>query len=104
MGEKIPQWAQQRIDEVREKGLTDLSLSGWFESSKLISVPDIIAQLSNLRSLDLSGNQLITVPDYIAQLPNLQLLKLHIPLTLKFVRFQSPEKGTNFSPISITTC
>jgi hypothetical protein len=104
MSEKVPQWVQERIDEVKGKGLTELNLSGWFEGSKLTSVLDAIAQLSNLRSLDISGNQLATVPDYIAQLSNLQLLKLHIPLTLKFVRFQSPEKGTNFSPISITTC
>lgn len=75
--EKIPQWAQQRIDEAREKGLTDLDLRGWlWAGEKLTAVPDAVTQMSNLQALNLNGNWLTAVPDAIAQLSNLQGLYL----------------------------
>jgi internalin A len=76
MSETIPQWAQQRIDEARDKGLTELDLSGWGQDEKLTAVPDTIAQLTNLQSLVLSNNELTTIPAAIAQLTNLQSLGL----------------------------
>lgn len=76
MSEKTPQWAQQRIDEARESGLTELDLSGYGQRERLTVVPDTIAQLSYLQWLRLDGNQLTAIPEAIAQLSNLRWLRL----------------------------
>jgi internalin A len=44
--------------------------------NQLTTLPEAIAQLSNLTVLDLSNNQLTTLPEAIAQLSNLSLLDL----------------------------
>ena len=52
--------------------LRELDLS----DNQLTTLPEAIAQLSNLRELDLSDNQLTTLPEAIAQLSNLRELDL----------------------------
>ncbi|MFM6308575.1 MAG: leucine-rich repeat domain-containing protein, partial [Dolichospermum sp.] len=42
--------------------------------NQLTTLPEAIAQLSNLSELDLSNNQLTTLPEAIAQLSNLSEL------------------------------
>lgn len=74
--EKIPQWAQQRIEEAKRKGLTELDLNGLNQDDKLTSIPLEIMYLSNLKWLDCHANQLTYIPNAIAQLTNLQYLDL----------------------------
>jgi hypothetical protein len=64
--------AEQRIEEARRKGETqlDLSLMG------LTEVPEAIANLTQLQELDLSINLLTALPKAIAHLTQLQLLVL----------------------------
>jgi len=64
--------AVRRIDEAKRSRSLDLNLSGL----NLDTIPDSLAQLSNLQSLDLMNNQIGTIPDSLAQLSNLQFLDL----------------------------
>ena len=70
-----PGWleAESRIKEARRSGVSELYLSG----IGLTSVPDYLAQLAHLQSLDLSGNQISAIPDSLAQLAKLQILYLY---------------------------
>ncbi|MCY7334503.1 MAG: leucine-rich repeat domain-containing protein, partial [Pseudanabaena sp. CAN_BIN31] len=45
--------------------------------NQITAIPDAIAQLANLTTLDLSFNQITAIPDAIAQLANLTTLYLH---------------------------
>jgi internalin A len=62
----------QIIEKAARDKKTTLDLSG----NQLTTLPEAIAQLSNLSGLDLSGNQLTTLPEAIAQLSNLRVLYL----------------------------
>ncbi len=75
----IPEWAQQKIQEAREKRLTELNLScGPFVpyNTRLTHIPDEIFSLEWLQVLNLHGNQLTEIPDVIALLHSLQGLYL----------------------------
>ncbi len=52
------------------------SLQADFSKTQLSEVPESIAQLSNLRVLDLRGTQISELPESITQLSNLQVLNL----------------------------
>jgi internalin A len=71
-----PQWALERIQEVKEKGSLILNLNGGSHSLPLIEIPNSIFELTQLMKLDLSDNKLTTLPDAIAQLQNLTELYL----------------------------
>jgi Leucine-rich repeat (LRR) protein len=64
--------AEGRIAEARESGSLNLNLS----YLQLTKIPPQIAQLSQLKRLDLDNNQIVTIPDAITQLSNLQYLYL----------------------------
>jgi internalin A len=61
-----------RLDAARNKHSTTLNLS----DQNLITLPDSISQLTNLKSLDLSSNRLTKLPDFIGELTNLEDLAL----------------------------
>ena len=64
----------RRIDEARHSGATQLDLS----KLRLTVIPDSLAQLAHLQTLDLSFNQITAIPDYLAQqVAQLQSLKLY---------------------------
>ena len=62
----------QIIEKAARNKETTLNLS----NNQLTTLPEAIAQLSNLSLLDLSNNQLTRLPEAIAQLSNLRLLDL----------------------------
>jgi internalin A len=64
--------AEERIQEALAVGSLELNLSGL----DLKTVPESIAQLTNLKHFFLSNNQLTSLPDAISQLTNLQTLNL----------------------------
>ena len=70
--------AEQKIEEARRSRTNELILSGWEakESEKLTELPESLAQLTQLQSLDLSYNQLTALPEWLGQLPKLQRLVL----------------------------
>ena len=63
---------QALIDRAHAEGWQELNLS----YKVLMEIPDSIAQLSNLTSLDLRSNLITEIPDSIAQLSNLTSLDL----------------------------
>lgn len=67
-----PQWALDRIQEAKEKGLTSLKLSNGY----LKEIPSAVFDLHMLRILDLRNNQLEILPEAITQLQNLSKLDL----------------------------
>ena len=57
--------------------LRSLNLSGWSsKKNRLVTLPNDIAQLTNLQILNLSSNRLSYLPDAITQLTNLEVLDL----------------------------
>ncbi|MEM9511783.1 MAG: leucine-rich repeat protein, partial [Cyanobacteria bacterium P01_E01_bin.48] len=71
--------AEEKIAEALQTGATELDLSGkWHtdDSEKLTELPESLGQLTQLRSLDLGGNQLTALPECLGQLTQLQTLNL----------------------------
>jgi hypothetical protein len=70
--------AEQKIDAALQSGATELDLSGGYGSEfpGLTELPESLGQLTQLRSLNLSGNQLTALPESLGQLTQLQLLDL----------------------------
>jgi internalin A len=66
--------AKKRIREALRTDAVELNLSGL----ELTEIPELIAQLTNLKTLFLFNNQLTSLPNSIAQLKNLKTLFLHI--------------------------
>lgn len=64
--------AEEKIQEVRQIGSTELSLSGM----SLTELPESLGQLTQLRRLDLSYNYLSFLPESLGQLTQLQRLDL----------------------------
>jgi hypothetical protein len=64
--------AEQRIEAARQAGATELDL----HNLKLTEVPEAIAALTQLQTLNLSDNQLTELPEAIAALSQLQTLDL----------------------------
>jgi internalin A len=62
--------ALQKIVYAKQTSATELSLSGM----SLTAIPDAIAQLSQLRNLDVSQNAITNIPDSITYLAGLQSL------------------------------
>src|ERR1019366_7662776 len=101
----------RRIDEARHSGATQLDLS----KLRLTVIPDSLAQLAHLQTLDLSFNQITAIPDYLAQqVAQLQSLKLYnnritaIPDSLTgFAQLQNLELDYNqihTIPASLAQC
>jgi len=53
------------------KSITEININGFNK------VPDFIAELKNLTSLDISHNKLVKLPDFIGKLTKLKTLNLH---------------------------
>jgi internalin A len=64
--------AVRRIEEAKRSGSESLDLS----ELELTAIPDSIARLVNLKTLNLVGNQITAIPDSIARLVNLEHLNL----------------------------
>jgi GTPase SAR1 family protein len=64
--------AEQRIEAARQEGATELTLS----SMQLTELPEAIAALTQLQSLNLSHNELTALPEAIAALTQLTELSL----------------------------
>ncbi len=72
--------AELAIEQARRWGAKDLDLSvvsGAQDSSRLTEVPEHLGQLTELQSLNLSGNQLTTLPESLGQLTELRWLYLY---------------------------
>jgi len=73
------QRAEQKIEEARRSGATELDLSvkrNAKDSEKLTELPESLGQLTQLQSLDLSKNQLTVLPEWLDQLTQLQFLDI----------------------------
>src|SRR5688572_1279765 len=71
--------AEQKIEEARQLGAKELSLSARseaMESEKLTKLPESLGQLTHLQSLKLYNNQLTALPEWLGQLMQLQELGL----------------------------
>jgi len=69
--------AEEKIEEVRWSGANELDLRGYDdELSKLTELPESMGQLTQLESLNLSGNHLRSLPESMGQLTQLQSLDL----------------------------
>lgn len=71
--------AEKKIEEARRSGARELDLSQRYDakdSDKLTELPESLGQLTQLQSLNLSGNQLTTLPESLGQLSRLQSLNL----------------------------
>lgn len=65
--------AERRISIAKREGAVELDLSGL----ELRNVPDILNQLTQLQSLNLSNNQLTMLLNSLGRLTELQSLDLH---------------------------
>jgi len=71
--------AEQKIEEARRSGAKKLDLSvpwGDEKTPKLTELPESLAQLTQLQSLNLFNNQLTALPESLGQLKQLQSLDL----------------------------
>lgn len=74
------QRAAQKIEKARRSGAKELDLSvkanAPKDTLKLTKLPESLARLKQLVSLDLSGNQLTVLPDWLGELTRLNSLNL----------------------------
>ena len=68
--------AVEKVETARRSGAKELNLSAKYDSDKLIELPEVLARLTQLGSLDLSGNQLTSLPEALGQLTQLEKLDL----------------------------
>src|SRR6185503_12221039 len=71
--------AEEKIEEARRSGARELDLScgyGRPDTEKLSEWPESLYQLTELRSLDLFGNQLTALPESLGHLSQLRTLDL----------------------------
>jgi hypothetical protein len=71
--------AEKKIQAARRSGTKKLDLDCNYaqpDSAKLSELPESLAELTQLRSLNLSGNQLTELPEWLGKLTQLQLLDL----------------------------
>jgi internalin A len=71
--------AEQKIEEARRLVATELDLSvsyGASESERLTELPESLGRLTQLQSLNLSGNRLTALPESLRQLTQLRSLDL----------------------------
>ncbi|HEX3144747.1 MAG TPA: leucine-rich repeat domain-containing protein [Pyrinomonadaceae bacterium] len=69
--------AEKKIEAARRSGATELNLGndwGAAGAAKLTELPDSLAQLTQLRKLDVDGNQLTALPESLGQLTRLRTL------------------------------
>jgi Leucine-rich repeat (LRR) protein len=64
--------AEERIKEARRSGATELNFSYQLSTD----LPESLSQLTQLKSLDLTGNQLRALPDWLGRFIHLQSLNL----------------------------
>lgn len=73
--------AEQKIEEAGLTGATELNLSVNWDGNdleRLTELPESLSRLTQLQSLELTGNQLSTLPDSLSQLTQLRSLKLSL--------------------------
>ncbi len=73
------QLAEKKIEEARRSGAKELDLSGRYDGKdkdKLTELPESLGQLTQLQTLNLSGNRLTALPESLGQLTQLQSLHL----------------------------
>lgn len=68
---KIPQWANERINNVKENHLDSLDLDGANQEELLVEIPTEVFQLDWLKNLNLRNNQLAIISSKILHLRNL---------------------------------
>jgi len=70
--------AEQKIDRARRSGAKELDLNNDYggEKHKLTELPASLSQLTQLESLNLSGNQLTVLPEWLSKLTQLRSLDL----------------------------
>ena len=71
--------AEEKIEEARRSGATQLNLSGNYcakDSEKLTELPEALGQLTRLQKLNLSRNQLTSLPESLGRLTQLETLNL----------------------------
>ncbi len=73
---QTPQWALERICEVKENQLEELDLDGSLQEELLFEIPVEISHLYWLRSLNLSNNQLTSISTEIFDLESLVNINL----------------------------
>ncbi|MEL6601716.1 MAG: COR domain-containing protein [Cyanobacteria bacterium J06614_10] len=73
---KVPQWANEKINNVIKKQLDSLDLDGANQEDLLFEIPTEVFQLNWLKRLNLSNNQLTTISPEILCLKNLTELNI----------------------------
>ena len=69
---EIPEQVLEKIQEAKERDLTELNLRGY----RLTELPESIGQLQSLTELYLTSNRLTELPESITQLQGLTILRL----------------------------
>ena len=117
----IPPHLQERIQEAKDKQLKELDLSNNFgahkveklvqipadvcelnqlqRNNKLTTLPESVSKLTNLTSLNLSGNNLKTLPESFGELTNLTSLGLSNNQLTKLP--ESVDKLTNLTSLDV---
>ena len=73
---RTPQWALERIGEVKENQLEELDLDGSLQEELLFEIPIEVSHLYWLRSLNLSNNQLTSISTEIFDVESLVNINL----------------------------